>query len=68
MKIRYEPNTPEKVLELFCQRKISTQRAAEWLKLSHSEFTKLASRHGIDTGTCPMNAELLDLILGKKTS
>jgi predicted HTH domain antitoxin len=68
MKIRYEPNAPDEVLELFRQRKISTQRAAELLKLSHSEFTKLASRQGIDTGTCPMNSELLDLILGRKTS
>ena len=65
--LRYEPKTREEVLELFHQRKISAQRAAELLKMSHGEFTKLASQHGIDTGSCPMESGLLDLIIGKKT-
>ncbi len=68
MKIRYETKTQAEVLELFRQRKISTQRAAELLKMSHGEFTKLASRHGIPTGDCPMNPELMNLILNGKTS
>ncbi|MBI1929369.1 UPF0175 family protein [Candidatus Poribacteria bacterium] len=68
MKIRYEPKTQAEVLELFCQRKISTQRAAELLKLSHSEFTKLASRHGIPTSTGGITPELVDVVFGKKTS
>jgi PHD/YefM family antitoxin component YafN of YafNO toxin-antitoxin module len=63
---RYEPKTREEVLELFRQRKISAQRAAELLKMSHGEFTKLASQHGIDTGSCPMESGLLDLLLSKK--
>jgi predicted HTH domain antitoxin len=68
MNIRYKPQTSEEVLALFRQRKISTQRAAELLKLSHSEFTKLASQHGIYTSDCHTNPELMDLILGRKSS
>ncbi|MBI1925218.1 UPF0175 family protein [Candidatus Poribacteria bacterium] len=68
MKTRYEPQTQEEVLELFRQRKISTQRAAHFLKMSHADFTEFASRHGIDTSDCRQHPEFVDLIFGKKTS
>ena len=42
----------EIVLEQFRQRKISIQKAADLLDLSHGEFTRLASEHGIPTTTC----------------
>lgn len=63
-----KPKTQEEVLELFRQHEISTQKAADMLGLSHSEFTKLASQHGIPTGDCPMNPELMNLILSEKSS
>ncbi len=68
MKTRYEPQTQEEVLELFRQRKISTQRAAHLLKMSHADFTEFASRQGIDTSDCRRHPELVDLIFGKETS
>jgi predicted HTH domain antitoxin len=64
MPVRYEPKTQEEVLELFRQRKISTQRAAELLGMSHADFTELASRQGIYTSDCIWNPELTDLFFG----
>ena len=69
MKTRYEPQTQEEVLELFRQRKISTQRAAHLLKMSHADFTQLASEHGIYTSTCYQpHPELVEKIFGKGSS
>ncbi len=67
MKTRYEPKTQEEVLELFRQRKISTQRAAQLLGMSHADFTEFASRQGIYTSDCRRHPEAVDLIFGKKT-
>jgi predicted HTH domain antitoxin len=68
MKTRYKPQTQEEVLELFRQRRISTQKAAHLLGLSHGEFTRLASEHGIYTSTCyEPQPELVEEIFGKST-
>ena len=66
MKIRHKPQTQEEVLELFRHRKISTQKAAHRLGMSHAELTRLASQHGIYTSTCyEPQPELVEKIFGK---
>lgn len=40
------------VLDQFRLRKISASKGAELLNISHADFTRLASRHGIPTSTC----------------
>ena len=69
MKTQHEPRTQAEVLELFRERKISTQRAAHLLKMSHADFTELASRHGIYTSTgYEPQPELVEKIFGKNAS
>jgi len=66
MKTQHNPQMQEAVLELFRKRKISTQKAAHLLGLSHGEFTRLASEHGIYTSTCyEPQPELVEKIFGK---
>jgi predicted HTH domain antitoxin len=66
MKTQHKPQTQEEVLALFHKRKISTQKAAHLLGLSHGEFTRLASQHGIYTSTCyEPQPDLVEKIFGK---
>ena len=66
MKTQHKPQTQEEVLALFRERKISTQKAADLLGMSHAEFTCLASKHGIYTSTCyEPQPELVKKIFGK---
>jgi predicted HTH domain antitoxin len=69
MKTRQKSQAQEEVLELFRQRKISTQKAAHLLGLSHGEFTRLASEQGIYTSTCyEPQPELVEKVFGKSIS
>lgn len=66
---QYKAQRILEVLELFKQRLVSTQKAANLIGMTHGDFTRLASRHGIYTSTgWEPNDELLELIFGKKAS
>lgn len=66
---QYKAQRILEVLGLFKERKVSTQKAANLIGLTHGDFTRLASRHGIYTSTSyHPNDELLELIFGKKAS
>jgi hypothetical protein len=67
---QYKAQRIREVLELFKERKVSTQKAANLIGMTHGDFTRLASRHGIYTSTGGLNNndELLESIFGKKTS
>jgi predicted HTH domain antitoxin len=61
--------TMQAVLEQFQQRKISTQKAARLLDLSHAEFTRLASEAGVATSTCyEPQPELVEKIFGRSAA
>ena len=59
----------EDVLNRFRKGEVSTQTAARLLDLSHAEFTRLASEHGIPTSTCyDPQTDLVESIFGKHTA
>jgi hypothetical protein len=65
---QYKAQRIREVLELFRERQVSTQKAAHLIGMTHGDFTRLASRHGIPTSTGGLHDEtLLEAIFGKGT-